>query len=556
MKLALIGGGSVRAPEFVRGALAFARDLDLQELWLMDADPVRLERMTPLCAEIAREAGAPFRVLHTQDLDDALRDVDLAIVHEWNGHDLVRALGRHRQRRGGYRLLFHDTHHRSLTAPKAMAGYSLCHYDGVLAFGSAVRDRYLEQGWALRAWTWHEAADTRLFYPRAATHPWGDLVWIGNWGDGERTRELNEFLLRPVAALGLRARAYGVRYPAFGRDALARARIGYGGWLANHAVPEVLAHYRVTVHVPRAPYARALTGIPTIRVFEALACGVPLVCSPWEDSEGLFRPGEDYLVARDGNEMAERLHAVLSEEDLALVAEVRGDLGGRPLGEVAHGAEPQPRQAGEVRLRQPDAAQEAQREAGEEAVDVVDPTRRARAHAEGDELGGLAVGGEADAHAVDGGEGLGLVRLEPRQGPAARDGLDPGRAAAQLAQQLLPGVLEVGLGVGDDPEALDAHARAVEPHAGGDAVALGGGVRVGDALLLDAHQGRPGQPGVGPDRQEQRQRVEAERGDHAPLPLTWRTGGRPLGGRPGRGGVPRAGAGRSTLCAGVSMRET
>mgnify|MGYP000850632124 FL=1 len=254
---------------------------------------------------------------HGLDLDDALRDVDLAIVHEWNGHDLVRALGRHRQRRGGYRLLFHDTHHRSLTAPKAMAGYSLCHYDGVLAFGSAVRDRYLEQGWALRAWTWHEAADTRLFYPRAATHPWGDLVWIGNWGDGERTRELNEFLLRPVAALGLRARAYGVRYPAFGRDALARARIGYGGWLANHAVPEVLAHYRVTVHVPRAPYARALAGIPTIRVFEALACGVPLVCSPWEDSEGLFRPGEDYLVARDGNEMAERLHAVLSEEDLA-----------------------------------------------------------------------------------------------------------------------------------------------------------------------------------------------------------------------------------------------
>lgn len=80
MKLALSGGGSVRAPEFVRGALAFARDLDLQELWLMDADPVRLERMTPLCAEIAREAGAPFRVLHTQDLDDALRDAAIIVT--------------------------------------------------------------------------------------------------------------------------------------------------------------------------------------------------------------------------------------------------------------------------------------------------------------------------------------------------------------------------------------------------------------------------------------------------------------------------------------------
>jgi hypothetical protein len=39
-------------------------------------------------------------------------------------------------------------------------------------------------------------------------------VWVGNWGDEERTRELHEFLLQPVKALGLKARVYGVRYPA------------------------------------------------------------------------------------------------------------------------------------------------------------------------------------------------------------------------------------------------------------------------------------------------------------------------------------------------------
>jgi spore maturation protein CgeB len=47
--------------------------------------------------------------------------------------------------------------------------------------------------------------------------------------------------------------------------------------------------------------SRALPGIPTIRVFEALACGIPLVSAPWDDAEGLFRPGEDFLVARDGD---------------------------------------------------------------------------------------------------------------------------------------------------------------------------------------------------------------------------------------------------------------
>ena len=45
----------------------------------------------------------------------------------------------------------------------------------------------------------------------------------------------------------------------------------------------------MTVHVPRRPYVDALPGIPTIRVFEALACGIPLVSAPWRDEEGLFR---------------------------------------------------------------------------------------------------------------------------------------------------------------------------------------------------------------------------------------------------------------------------
>ena len=82
-------------------------------------------------------------------------------------------------------------------------------------------------------------------------------------------------------------------------------------------MPEVFARYRVTVHVPRGPYVEALPGIPTIRQFEALACGIPLVSAPWEDVEGLFTPGRDYLVARDGVEMKRHLRAVLSDPGLA-----------------------------------------------------------------------------------------------------------------------------------------------------------------------------------------------------------------------------------------------
>lgn len=260
----------------------------------------------------------------TLDLDRELEGADLVLVHEWNDQGVVEAVGRHRALRGGYRLLFHDTHHRSVTNRDAMARYRLESYDGVLAFGEVIRQRYLDEGWAQRVWTWHEAADVAVFRPYPTGQCDGDLVWIGNWGDEERTAELEEFLIGPVESLRLRARMHGVRYPSSARRRLFEAGISYGGWLPNHEVPEVFARFRLTVHVPRRPYVQALPGIPTIRVFEALASGIPLICSPWDDAEGLFTPGEDYLVARDGEEMRHLLAFLLADEPAARAMADRG----------------------------------------------------------------------------------------------------------------------------------------------------------------------------------------------------------------------------------------
>ena len=289
---------------------------------------------------------------HTLDLDAALDGADVVLVHEWNTHDLVRRIGEHHARCGEYVLLFHDTHHRSVSEPQAMAAYDLSNYDGVLAFGEVIRQRYVEYGWTARAWTWHEAADIRIFHPmgsdpgcdrtqlsegdptpRLAQEPAGlesdyirgltpnvakaDVVWIGNWGDEERTAELRDFLIEPVRRSRVRATVHGVRYPQHALDALADAGIAYGGWLPNYQVPTVFANHKVTVHVPRRPYVEALPGIPTIRPFEALACGIPLVSAPWDDREGLFRAGTDYLVARTGAEMERHLRDVLHDPALA-----------------------------------------------------------------------------------------------------------------------------------------------------------------------------------------------------------------------------------------------
>jgi spore maturation protein CgeB len=198
-----------------------------------------------------------------------------------------------------------------------MARYDLSEYDGVLAYGKVLRDIYLDRGWARRAWTWHEAADTRLFQPQPGRQAEGDVVWIGNWGDEERTAELHRFLIDPVRELKLTARIHGVRYPRHALTALRRAKIEYGGWLPNWRVPEVFSRYRLTVHVPRRPYVRKLRGIPTIRPFEAMACGIPLISAPWDDAEGLFTAGQDYLVAASRAGMRKQMRAVLSDRDLA-----------------------------------------------------------------------------------------------------------------------------------------------------------------------------------------------------------------------------------------------
>lgn len=257
------------------------------------------------------------------DYNKMLKGVDVVIVHEWNEPQLVKEIGLLKNKYK-YQLLFHDTHHRAVSDKKSMQRYDFSNYDGALVFGNVLRDIYLKNKWLKNVWVWHEAADTSLFYPGPETQKEGDLVWIGNWGDNERTEELMEFLIKPIKELGLKAKVYGVRYPDEALTALRDAGIEYGGYLPNYKVPEVFAKYKLTVHVPRGPYVKLLPGIPTIRPFEAMACGIPLISSPWKDEEGLFSPGKDFLMAKDGQEMKELMKKLLTDTDFALSMALRG----------------------------------------------------------------------------------------------------------------------------------------------------------------------------------------------------------------------------------------
>ena len=318
---------------FLRGIL---RELIARGHSVATFEPAGNWSLANLLADAGEAGLSPFRTAYPElspTVYDTTRPIgetaggmidgaDLVIVHEWNDPALVAAVGRLRASGARFRLLFHDTHHRAVSDPDAIRAFDLSGYDGVLTFGEALSDVYRRWGWGGRVWTWHEAADTRLFHPPETEQQREGLVWIGNWGDGERVAELENFLLAPAAEAGLPLDIYGVRYPDAARALLDRYGAHYHGWAPNAGAPDLFARHLATVHVPRNYYATILPGIPTIRVFEALACGIPLISAPWNDIEHLFRPGEDYLVAHDRAEMLAAmrlLHADL-ERRAALVA--------------------------------------------------------------------------------------------------------------------------------------------------------------------------------------------------------------------------------------------
>lgn len=249
-----------------------------------------------------------------QFLNEELKGADIVVLHEWNAPSVVNEILAKKEK-FGFKALFHDTHHRAYTSAGEILKFQLHLFDGVLAFGEAIRKIYKDGFGIAKVWTFHEAADTTVFRPLPMPKS-TDVVWIGNWGDEERTRELMEFLVEPARELTKENRSFvvhGVRYPEDAKETLAAAGIEYRGYVPNLLAPVVYGQSCLSLHVPRRQYSNGLSGIPTIRVFEVMACGAPLICAPWNDAEELFRPGVDYLIAKNGHEMTETIEGLLRD---------------------------------------------------------------------------------------------------------------------------------------------------------------------------------------------------------------------------------------------------
>lgn len=189
-------------------------------------------------------------------------------------------------------------------------------YDLVLSYtgGSALDDLRTLLG-ARRTYTLYGHADPEVHHPVAADARYrADLAWIGTYAE-DRQRELERFFLEPARCRPARRFVLaGAQYP---EEFPWEANIHFVRHLPPAEHPAFLCSSRLVLNVTRAQMARC-GWCPSGRLFEAAACGVPIVSDEWPGLESFYRPGEEILLARDSDDVLRALDA--ADEELRRIA--------------------------------------------------------------------------------------------------------------------------------------------------------------------------------------------------------------------------------------------
>ena len=172
-------------------------------------------------------------------------------------------------------------------------------FDLYLSFTGGPTLRRLEHEFgARRARAFYCVVDPRAYFPEPVAERW-TLGYLGTYSR-DRQPALQRLLL--ATAERLPAESFVVAGPQYPDHA---------SWPRNvhridHLAPSLhRAFYnaqRLTLNVTRAEMIRAGWS-PSVRLFEAAACGVPVVSDSWEGLDAFFTPGREILVARSTDDV-------------------------------------------------------------------------------------------------------------------------------------------------------------------------------------------------------------------------------------------------------------
>jgi spore maturation protein CgeB len=68
---------------------------------------------------------------------------------------------------------------------------------------------------------------------------------------------------------------------------------------------------------------KALGFSPSVRLFEAAACGAPIITDAWPGLETIFKPGEELLIASHGDDVVDILTSLPEDRRLSLAKRAR-----------------------------------------------------------------------------------------------------------------------------------------------------------------------------------------------------------------------------------------
>jgi spore maturation protein CgeB len=157
------------------------------------------------------------------------------------------------------------------------------------------------------------SADPEVHRPSTQPPRW-DLGYVGTYS-ADRQPALQRLLLDPARARpGARFAVAGPQYPATVAWPANVARIDH---LPPNEHAAFYAAQRYTLNVTRADMVRAGWS-PSVRLFEAAACGTPVVSDLWAGLDAFFAPGREILLAASTAEALAVLDALPEEERRAI----------------------------------------------------------------------------------------------------------------------------------------------------------------------------------------------------------------------------------------------
>jgi spore maturation protein CgeB len=156
-------------------------------------------------------------------------------------------------------------------------------------------------------------ADPDVYRPLPAEERWL-LGYLGTYSP-DRQRTLHSLLLEPARQLPDAALAVaGSQYPAGLEWPPNVERIEHLP-PAEHAA--FYARQRFTLNVTRLAMISAGWS-PSVRLFEAASCGVPVISDRWEGIDAFFVPDEEILLADSAEEVLQHLEGTSAERARAI----------------------------------------------------------------------------------------------------------------------------------------------------------------------------------------------------------------------------------------------